>query len=79
MKHLFQTIQKGKLEMTDISFEKFDGLVKAWINGERPDLEDFRFNGWNVEAMVRFMLDIPPESDDIDDDCDIIEDGGIPF
>lgn len=44
--------------MTDISFEKFDGLVKAWINGERPDLKDFRFNGWNVEAMVRFINQI---------------------
>lgn len=75
----FRKAQKGKPEMTDISFEKFDGLVKAWINGERPDLKDFRFNGWNVEAMVRFMLDIPPEADDIDDNCDIIEDGDIPF
>lgn len=47
----FRKAQKGKLEMTDISFEKFDGLVNAWINGERPDLEDFCFNGWNVEAI----------------------------
>lgn len=65
--------------MTDIYFEKFDGLVKAWIKGERPDFEDLRFNGWNVEAMVRFMLDISLESYDIDDDCDIIEDGDISF
>lgn len=65
--------------MTDISFEEFDKLVKAWVNGERPDLVGLYFENWNVEAMVRFMLDIPPEADDIDDNCDIIEDGDIPF
>lgn len=82
MKLPFQTVQKGKLEMTDISFEKFDGLVNTWINGERPDLEDLFFDDWNVEAMIRFMLDIPPEFDNIipeNDDCNILEYGDIPF
>lgn len=61
----FRKAQKGGLKMTDISFERFDELVKAWVSGQRPDLEDLFFDGWNVEAMIRFMLDIPPEFDDI--------------
>ena len=54
----------------EISFEEFDRLVQAWKNGERPDLSDLIFDGYNVEAMIRFMLDIPPEFQYREDDYD---------